>query len=197
MSEQQGGGSGPPGRLGFVFRATLFGPLWREADLAVPVAPDLKWTSLEQAYASAEAACRAALAPVLARWEAEVGRRRDREEEQLTRYYERTLGEEVAGLRRTFHQVAVLRVRVQLARRATTRRQFRRELHRREGDLGGQLAGKETRAAALAAELGRRRRELSRRYESQVEVRLLATTWLPPAQEKAGRPAKVIEPTGQ
>lgn len=180
----------------FAFRATLCGPLWREAERLVAVnvragrAAPVSWRpgradrwevetlggapvgEVETAYALACTACRSALAPTLAAWQAEVDRRRAQAEAELGRFYQRSLEEEVAGLHRVFHQVAVLHVRVTLARRSTTRRQFRRDLQRWEGELVAQLGGKQGRAKALASELQKRQRELDRRYTGSALVTL-------------------------
>jgi hypothetical protein len=114
------------------------------------------------------------LTPVAAGWEREVAERRAAAEEELARYYRRLLVEEVSGLRRVFRQVAVLQVRVSLAQRATTRRQFRTGLRRWETELDRQVAQTRGRAGQLAAELRRRRGEVARRYAARVEVRVLA-----------------------
>jgi hypothetical protein len=141
----------------------------------------------------AAAACREALAPVVAGWERQVAQRWAVEEQELERYYRQWLSEEVDGLGRLFHRVAVLEVRVHLAKKAATRRQFRRELRRWEGELAGQLGGKEERAGSLAADLARRQEELARRYQGEVRVELVevapldreATAWpvVPAGQE--------------
>ncbi len=141
---------------------------------------------LAAAYARAEEACRAALTPLVAEWEREVAQGRAAAEEELARYYHRSLEEEVAGLRRVFHQVAVLKVRVSLARRTATRRQFRSDLRRWEKELSRQLGGKESRAAQLAAELRRRQAEVARRYAARVEVKLVAAARLTPEDRRVG-----------
>ncbi|MGE5552411.1 MAG: hypothetical protein ACM3XZ_00605 [Betaproteobacteria bacterium] len=169
----------PAAGFAFLFRARLYGPLWREAHLAVVVGPS---RDLDEARVRAEAACRAFLARVLPGWQREVAERRAAAEEELARYYHRSLTEEVARLGRVLHQVAVLRVRVSLARRTTTRRQFRADLRRWEKELTRQVEGTEGRAGQLAAELRRRQAELVRRYASRVEVRLVAAA--PLGEEK-------------
>ncbi|MGE5507222.1 MAG: hypothetical protein ACM3RP_01860, partial [Chitinophagales bacterium] len=183
---------GASGLYLFSFRAALCGPLWREAGVVVAVNPvagkgaPFSWRpglealwgvseltgsppgEVQAAYTWACAACRLALAPVLVEWESEVARRRARAEAELQRYYQRSLEEDVAGLHRVFHQVAVLQVRVTLARRSHTRRQFRRDLRGWEVDVVAQLGGMLGRAETLAYELQTRVRELARRYTGTV-----------------------------
>jgi hypothetical protein len=154
----------------FLFRAELSGPLWRQARVAVAVAgPEPE----SEAYRQAVTSCRAALAPVVAGWEAQVARRRTLEAQELERFYRQCLTEEVTGLGRLFHRVAVLEVRVHLAKKPGARRQFRQELRRSVGELAGELGGKEERAGGLAAELARRQEELAVRYAGEVRVELV------------------------
>lgn len=189
-----------PGKCLFLFRATLAGALWREAWTAILVDPvtgraepvpegfgegevrlsESPYAGLSAAYDRAERGVREALQPVLKEWAAELHRRRAAAEEELGRYYRSALEEDVAGLRRVFHQVAVLRVRVTLARKAGARRQFRRELRRWEGELEEGLSVRERRAAGLATDLRRRQNEIARRYRGRVKVELVAAARVQP-----------------
>lgn len=157
-----------PGFWLFLFRAELLGPLWRQARVAVAVS-----APVSAAYQRAVESCRVELAPVIARWEDETARRRTAWTQELQRFYRQCLTEEVGGLGRLFHRVAVLEVRVNLAKKADARRQFRRELRRWEDELAGQLGGKEARAGGLAADLARRQQELAARAEGVVRVELV------------------------
>lgn len=132
-----------------------------------------------EAFALAEAAARRRLAAVTAGWARELTARRAREEGRLLDYYRRRLAEELRGLKRAVHQVAVLQVRVVLAQRAETLKQFQQELAGWEKELAGTLAEKRGVAGALARELGRRYRELERRYQGEARVTLLAVARLP------------------
>lgn len=131
------------------------------------------------AYALAEKAARARLATVAAEWAEAVAARRAEEERWLLEYYQRRLSEEMRSLKRALHQVAVLQVRIRLAQHAVTLQQFQGELAGWERTLGTQLVAKQEKAASLAWELGRRYRELERRYQAEAAVTLLAAARLP------------------
>lgn len=157
----------------YLFRAVLCGPVWRTLRVLVEVEPR-EGETVAETYARAAAACQAVLRPVAAAWEREVAERRAAAERELEEYYRRCLEEEVSGLHRMFHRVAVLSVRVSLARRTVTRRQFRHDLHQAERELCAEVAGKEQQAGRFAAELRRRRAELERRFAAWTAVRLEA-----------------------
>ncbi|MBO8125985.1 MAG: hypothetical protein H0Z38_01975 [Firmicutes bacterium] len=119
-----------------------------------------------------------------ATFETEQVKRLEEEKATLDHYYQGLLDEEMASLYQLLHKAAVLEVRVALAKREETRRQFSQELEAVEREISAEKKRCQRVSEKLAAEKSKRLHELATKYLPKARIRLVsaAYVYLPRAQ---------------